>query len=90
MLNTPMTKRALRLCLRAHEGQVDHSDLPYALHPIHLAEQFDCANMIPLLLNEARRRGIRKVLLHASQMGRPVYERQGFKANDSWMELSLS
>lgn len=50
MLNTPMTKRALRLCLRAHEGQVDHSDLPYALHPIHLAEQFDCANEVCVAL----------------------------------------
>lgn len=47
------------------------------------------SSMLLLLMNEARQRGIRKVLLHASQMGRPVYERQGFKANDSWMELNL-
>ena len=46
-------------------------------------------SMLPLLIDEARRRGVRKVLLHASLMGRPVYERQGFRANDSWMELDL-
>lgn len=45
--------------------------------------------MLPLLIDEAKQRGIRKVLLHASQMGRPLYERQGFKPNDSWMELDL-
>lgn len=42
MLYTPMTKRALRLCLSAHKGQVDRAGLPYALHPIHVAEQMSC------------------------------------------------
>lgn len=46
MLYTPMTKRALNLCLKAHKGQKDRSDLPYALHPIHLAEQFDHASQV--------------------------------------------
>lgn len=47
------------------------------------------SRMLPLLMDEARRRGVRKVLLHASAMGKPVYERQGFRVNDSWMELDL-
>ena len=47
------------------------------------------SRMLPLLMDEARRRGVRKVLLHASRMGRLVYERQGFQASDGWMELDL-
>lgn len=39
MLYTPATKRALRYCLACHEGQLDKTGMPYALHPIHLAEQ---------------------------------------------------
>ena len=39
MLYTPATKRALRYCLACHEGQLDKTGLPYALHPVHLAEQ---------------------------------------------------
>ncbi|MDM8301664.1 hypothetical protein [Collinsella tanakaei] len=41
MLYTPATKRALRYCLACHEGQLDKTSLPYALHPVHLAEQMD-------------------------------------------------
>lgn len=39
VLYTPATKRALSYALSCHEGQVDRSELPYVLHPIHLAEQ---------------------------------------------------
>ena len=39
MLYTPMTKKAMLLCYRAHRDQVDKSGIPYVFHPIHLAEQ---------------------------------------------------
>ena len=35
------TKRAIKLCFKAHEGQFDKGGLPYAHHPLHLAEQMD-------------------------------------------------
>ena len=41
MIYTDKTKRAIKLCFEAHAGQVDKSDLPYAHHPLHLAEQMD-------------------------------------------------
>ncbi|MBR3473702.1 MAG: bifunctional (p)ppGpp synthetase/guanosine-3',5'-bis(diphosphate) 3'-pyrophosphohydrolase [Oscillospiraceae bacterium] len=39
MIYTEQTKKALRLCFKAHEGQVDKSGIPYVYHPLHLAEQ---------------------------------------------------
>lgn len=39
MIYTAMTKRAMNLAYRAHEGQVDKGGMPYILHPVHVAEQ---------------------------------------------------
>lgn len=39
MVYTPMTKKAMRVCFKAHDGQYDKSGVPYANHPLHLAEQ---------------------------------------------------
>ena len=39
MIYTDKTKRAIKLCFKAHAGQVDKSGLPYAHHPLHVAEQ---------------------------------------------------
>lgn len=39
MIYTDMTKKAMKLAYRAHEGQVDKSGLPYIFHPFHVAEQ---------------------------------------------------
>ena len=39
MIYSELTKKAILLAYRAHEGQKDRSGLPYILHPIHLAEQ---------------------------------------------------
>lgn len=41
MIYTQLTKKALRLCYQAHQGQVDKSGMPYVFHPVHLAEQMD-------------------------------------------------
>ena len=38
MLYTPLTMRAMRFCFDAHRGQVDKGGVPYANHPLHLAE----------------------------------------------------
>lgn len=39
MIYSELTKKAILLAYRAHEGQKDRSGLPYILHPVHLAEQ---------------------------------------------------
>lgn len=41
MIYTDKTKRAIKLCYEAHDGQTDKSGLPYVHHPLHLAEQMD-------------------------------------------------
>lgn len=41
MIYTKKTKRAIKLCFEAHDGQVDKSGIPYVHHPLHLAEQMD-------------------------------------------------
>lgn len=53
MIYTTKTKQAIKLCFKAHEGQVDKSGLPYAHHPLHLAEQMDDeASTIVALLHD--------------------------------------
>lgn len=41
MIYTDLTKKAMKLCYRAHRDQVDKSGLPYVFHPFHLAEQME-------------------------------------------------
>lgn len=38
---TVLTRKAMRICYAAHEGQMDKSGVPYVFHPIHLAEQME-------------------------------------------------
>ena len=38
---TALTRKAMRICYAAHEGQVDKSGVPYVFHPLHLAEQME-------------------------------------------------
>ena len=41
MIYTDTTKKAMKLCFRAHKEQTDKSGIPYVFHPIHLAEQME-------------------------------------------------
>jgi GNAT superfamily N-acetyltransferase len=41
------------------------------------------------ILEAAKERGYKRVLLHATEDGRPVYEKFGFKATNDEMELRL-
>ena len=42
-----------------------------------------------LIVEEAKSRGIKRIQLHASEDGRPIYEKYGFKATNDEMELRL-
>lgn len=39
MIYTNMTKKAMKMAYKAHEGQKDKGGLPYVFHPLHVAEQ---------------------------------------------------
>ena len=53
MIYTELTKKAMKLCFKAHKDQVDKSGLPYVFHPFHLAEQMqDEATTITALLHD--------------------------------------
>ncbi len=53
MIYTPNTKKAMRLCYEAHQGQTDKSGMPYVFHPIHVAEQMtDEPSTIVALLHD--------------------------------------
>lgn len=41
MLYTELTKRAMKICAKAHEGQKDKSGLPYLLHPFIVADHVE-------------------------------------------------
>lgn len=53
MIYTPTTKKALKLCFKAHKRQLDKSGIPYVFHPFHLAEQMtDEITMTVALLHD--------------------------------------
>lgn len=41
MIYTDMTKKAIKLAYKAHEGQTDKGGVPYVFHPFHVAEQME-------------------------------------------------
>lgn len=50
MIYTEQTKKALKLCFKAHKDQVDKSGIPYVFHPFHLAEQMETEETIIVAL----------------------------------------
>lgn len=50
MIYTTLTKKALKLCFTAHQGQTDKSGMPYVFHPFHLAEQMDTEETVIVAL----------------------------------------
>lgn len=46
--------------------------------------------MMELLIIEARDRGVTEISLDATESGRPLYEKCGFKASDECMTLAVS
>ena len=44
MIYTPMTKKALCIAYKPHEGQVYKTGVPYIFHPFHLAESMTDEN----------------------------------------------
>lgn len=41
MINTKLTRKAMKIAYEAHQGQYDNANVPYIFHPTHLAEQMD-------------------------------------------------
>jgi len=46
-------------------------------------------NLLEKLVEEAKSRKVKKLWLGASSLGRPVYERFGFKATGEWLDLTI-
>lgn len=46
-------------------------------------------DLLRLLITEAKKRKVSTLMLSASAMGRPVYEKLGFAGDKSWMTLRL-
>ena len=49
MIYTELTKKAMNIAYKAHDGQFDKCGFPYICHPIHLAESI--ITTLPLYIN---------------------------------------
>lgn len=46
--------------------------------------------IVQAVIGEAHRRGVRKLILHATEAGRPIYAEAGFGPSTAYMELALA
>lgn len=46
--------------------------------------------VLDLLIAEASERGVAKLFLYASPMGKPVYKKYGFIEQEAWMEYTIT
>jgi (p)ppGpp synthase/HD superfamily hydrolase len=77
MIYTEMTKKAMKIAYKAHEGQTDKSGVPYIFHSYHVAEQMDTEDGVitallhdvvedtPLTLSYLEKEGFSKTVLEA-------------------------
>ena len=74
MLYTPLTKKAMRIAFRAHNGQHDKNGMPYIYHPAHLAEQMtdEATTCVALLHDVAEDTNITIEQLQAEGVGEQV------------------
>jgi ribosomal protein S18 acetylase RimI-like enzyme len=74
---------------------IDHLEnaLGYILN-IYVGKEFRKRGISRAIMEKlhgvARKRGMRKIGLHASHLGYPVYESMGYKPNGSYLELELT
>jgi len=63
------------------------------LHNMYVEEEYRGRGVATALLDHifsvCRMRGIRRVTLHATDMGRPIYERMGFEMSDNYFVMVL-
>ena len=72
MIYTEQTKKALKLCFKAHKHQTDKSGMPYVFHPFHLAEQMtDEVTTIVALLHDVAEDNCKYPLKKLRKMGFP-------------------
>lgn len=57
-------------------------------HP-HYRRRHLASSLLTVLKEEALSRGVTKLWLGASSLGRPVYERFGFQPTSVWMDMDL-
>lgn len=76
MIYTYKTRKAMRLCYRAHEGQEDKSGVPYVFHPLHVAEQMDDedSTVVALLHDVVEDSDLTLADLEKKKFGAPVIE----------------
>lgn len=46
--------------------------------------------LLEKLVEEAKRRGVKKLWLGASKLGRPVYEKFGFRETGEWLDMDIT